>query len=107
MMNQGRMNNNAADVDVEIRRVVLKLQGQAWGVAFGLLLGLGLFVATMVLVLKGGPDAGAHLRLLAAFLPGYRVTAAGAILGFVYMFVIGYALGRLIGTIYNRLSGAR
>jgi hypothetical protein len=88
----------------EIRRVVLKLQGKAWGVAFGLLLGLGLFVATIILVLMGGENQGQHLKLLGVFLPGYRVTVGGAFLGFVYMFVIGYALGRLIGTVYNRLA---
>ena len=88
----------------EVRRVVLRLQGQAWGIAFGMLLGLSLFVATAILVIQGGENRGAHLGLLAAFLPGYRVTVAGAFLGFVYMFVIGYALGRLIGAVYNRLS---
>ncbi len=88
----------------EMRRVVLRLQGQAWGVAFGFLLGLGLFVATLFLVVKGGPNTGAHLRLLEVFLPGYSVTTGGAFLGFVYMFVIGYALGRIIGWVYNWLA---
>ena len=93
------------DESKEIRRVVLRLQGQAWGVACGLLFGLGLFAATLILVISGGPDPGAHLRLLSAFLPGYSVTVGGAFLGFVYMFVIGYAVGRLIGATYNRMAG--
>jgi hypothetical protein len=98
------MQHHTPEESREIRRVVLKLQGKAWGVAVGLLLGLGLFIATMILVLMGGPNPGPHLRLLGEFLPGYRVTIGGAFLGFVYMFVIGYALGRLIGTVYNRLA---
>jgi len=98
------MQHQTPEESREIRRVVLKLQGKAWGVAVGLLLGLGLFIATMILVLMGGPNPGPHLRLLGQFLPGYRVTIGGAFLGFVYMFVIGYALGRLIGTVYNRLA---
>jgi hypothetical protein len=84
-----------------VQRAVLHLNAQAWGISFGLLCGLGLFIATVVLVLKGGPDVGAHLGLLSAYLPGYRVTILGAFLGFVYFFVIGYALGRLIGVVYN------
>ena len=84
---------------------MLKLNGRAWGIAFGLLFGLGLFIATNVLVLKGGPEVGPHLSLLGVYLPGYRVTFLGSLIGFVYMFVIGYAIGRLIGTVYNRMIG--
>lgn len=87
-----------------IAREVLRLSAQAWGVSFGLLLGLGLFVATLVLVLKGGDNVGAHLGLLSQYFPGYRVTMIGAFLGFVYGFVLGYVLGRLIGVIYNLLA---
>lgn len=88
-----------------LRREVLRLNGQAWGIAVGLLCGFGLLVATLVLVIKGGQQVGAHLGLLSVYLPGYRVTVAGAFLGFIYMFVIGYALGRLIGAVYNRVAG--
>ena len=65
------------------------------------MLGFGLFFATIILVLKGGPNAGQHLRLLRVFLPGYSVSFAGSLIGFVYMFVFGYAIGRLIGSVYN------
>lgn len=85
----------------EVTRAILRLNAQAWGVSFGMLLGLGLFVATVVLVLKGGVNVGQHLSLLSVYLPGYRTTIPGAFLGFVYMFVIGYALGRIVGTVYN------
>jgi hypothetical protein len=66
-----------------------------------MLLGLGLFIATVVLVLKGGQNVGEHLALLSVYFPGYRVTWVGAFLGFIYAFVIGYALGRVVGTVYN------
>jgi hypothetical protein len=88
-----------------LRHVMLRLNARAWGIAFGLLLGGGLFIATNVLVLKGGPNVGVHLQLLAVFFPGYRVTFVGSLIGFVYAFVLGYALGRLIGLVYNRLVG--
>lgn len=70
----------------------------------GLLLGVGLFVATNVLVLKGGAVVGPHLALLGVYLPGYSVTFLGSLIGFVYAFVIGYALGRLMGTVYNIIA---
>ncbi|HPF62791.1 MAG: hypothetical protein KC544_01905 [Gemmatimonadetes bacterium] len=91
----------------ELRRVTLRLSAQAWGVSFGLLLGLGLFVATIVLVAKGGPNVGQHLGLLAEYFPGYRVTVVGAFIGFVYAFVVGYALGRIIGLVYNTVAELR
>lgn len=93
------------DQDRQVTQMLLRLNERAWGIALGLLLGGGLFIATIVLVLKGGPDVGRHLGLLAVYFPGYRVTALGSLVGFVYGFVAGYALGRLIGFVYNRLLG--
>ena len=87
----------------ELRQAIARLNERAWGITVGLMLGLGLFIATNILVLKGGPNPGAHLNLLSVYFPGYRVTFLGSLLGFVYCFVLGYALGRLIGTVYNRL----
>ena len=81
----------------------LRLNARAWGIALGLVCGLGLLIATNILVLKGGPLVGLHLRLLGAYLPGYRVTFAGSLLGFGYGLLIGYCAGRLIGTVYNML----
>ena len=86
--------------------VILTLNGRAWGIALGLLLGVGLFLATNILVFKGGPDVGPHLKLLGEFLPGYRVTFLGSLIGFIYLFVIGYGIGRIIGTVYNRMVRA-
>jgi hypothetical protein len=83
---------------------LLKLNARAWGIALGLLLGLGLAIATIVLVLRGGAAVGPHLSLLALFLPGYTVSVGGAFSGFAYLFVIGYAIGRLIGLVYNKLA---
>ena len=89
--------------DVLVRTAIQRLNARAWGIAMGLLLGFGLFFATIVLVVKGGPQVGRHLNLLGVYFPGYRVTVLGSFIGFVYMFVIGYGLGRIIGTLYNWL----
>jgi hypothetical protein len=95
----------AREQEAELRSTMLRLNGRAWGIAFGLLLGLGIFIATNVLVLKGGPRVGQHLNLLRVFLPGYKVTFLGSLIGFIYAFVFGYALGRLVGSVYNNLVG--
>ena len=87
-----------------LRQAAARASEQGWGLAVGLLAGLGLLVATITLVLKGGENPGAHLRMLGAYFPGYTVSWVGALIGFVYAFVLGYAVGRTIATMYNRLS---
>ena len=86
------------------RTALLRLNARAWGIAVGLVFGLALFVATIVLLMEGGPRVGAHLALIGKLLPGYRVTTGGAFIGFAYLFVIGYAIGRVIGSVYNALA---
>jgi hypothetical protein len=87
-----------------VRRAVVRLNAQAWGISFGLLIGVGLLAATLILVARGGENVGEHLGLLANYFPGYRVTTLGAFVGFVYGFVLGYVLGRLVGVVYNRIA---
>lgn len=88
----------------DVRNTLLKLNSRAWGIALGLLFGVGLFLATILLVVRGGNEVGPHLNLLGMFLPGYRVSVAGAFIGFAYLFAIGYAIGRLIGSVYNAMA---
>lgn len=95
--------SGAAD-DASVRGALLRLNARVWGITVGLIAGLMLFVATNVLVLRGGEVVGPHLGLLGVFLPGYRVTVLGSVIGFVYAFVIGYAVGRLVGTVYNAVA---
>jgi hypothetical protein len=87
-----------------LREAAVRASEQGWGVAVGALFGVGLFLATMILVIKGGPDTGAHLGMLGVYFPGYTVTWFGAFIGFVYAFVVGYAAGRTVATLYNKLA---
>lgn len=94
------------ETEHELRRAVQKLNARAWGITGGLILGVGLLVATNILVLQGAPpgeEIGGHLGLLRYFLPGYTVSFVGSLIGFVYMFVLGYVIGRGVGLVYNRL----
>ena len=93
-----------AETQDDVKTTLLKLNARAWGIAIGLLFGSVLFLGTIVLVMRGGRSVGPHLGMLSVFLPGYSVTFVGAFIGFAYMFVIGYAVGRLIGLVYNALA---
>ena len=98
------MNEKLTPQEVQlIKKALARASQQGWGVAIGTLCGLGLFVATIWLVIKGGPNPGAHLRLLAVYFPGYQISVLGSFIGFVYAFVGGYAVGRTIAAIYNQL----
>jgi hypothetical protein len=95
-----------SETDVELRRAVTRLNARAWGIAGGLVFGIGLFAATNILLIQGAPEGqpvGPTLGLLRYFLPGYSVSFVGSIIGFVYTFVIGYIVGRAVGTVYNKL----
>lgn len=87
----------------QIRNAVRRAHEQGLGIAVGLLFGFGLFLATMFLVIKGGLHPGLHLNLLHIYFPGYSVSFIGACIGFIYAFVVGYAVGRTVATVYNRL----
>jgi hypothetical protein len=82
---------------------LLRLNAALHGIVTGLLFGLGIFVATNWLVLKGGPVVGPHLALLGQFFIGYRVTFLGSLIGFAYGFALGFVIGFSIAWLYNRV----
>ena len=90
--------------DEVITTVVVRLNAVTTGLALGALFGMGLFLATIFLVLKGGSPPGPHLALLGQYLPGYTVTFAGSLIGFTYAFMVGFLSGFVLGSVYNRLA---
>lgn len=84
-----------------LERAVLRLSANILGLVLGILAGLGIFIATTFLLLKGGDVVGPHLGLLRAFFPYYSVTFLGSFVGFVYGFVCGYATGFIVAALYN------
>jgi tetrahydromethanopterin S-methyltransferase subunit G len=92
------------DADQELlERAVLKLDGNVWGLVFGILLGLMIFVATNFLLIKGGEVIGPHLGLLSQFLFGYSVSFVGSLIGFGYGLLYGYVAGFVTAWVYNRV----
>ncbi len=86
-----------------LEQAVLRLNGNILGVVLGIVAGLVIFTATNWLVIKGGPDVGAHLSLLNRFFIGYSVTFVGSLFGAAYGFLTGYIIGFLTAWIYNRI----
>ncbi len=86
---------------------ILRLEAIVQGVAWGLVAGLALFLATNFLVLKGGRVVGPHLSLLRQFFIGYEVTFVGSLIGFAYAFACGFIAGYLVSLVYNRVVRRR
>ena len=84
-----------------IQRAYARADVRGWSVALAVLGGLALFLATAILLVKGGPNPGPRLSLIGEYLPGYRVSWPGALVGGLYGVAIGFAAGRIIGSIYN------
>ena len=95
------------DLDPALAVRILRLEAVVQGVAWGLVAGLVLFLATNVLVLKGGRIVGPHLSLLRQFFVGYQVTFVGSLIGFAYAFICGFAAGYLVSIVYNRVVRRR
>ena len=93
-----------ADEEQLIERVVVRLNAALTGVVLGILSGLAIMLATLWLVIKGGPNPGAHLILLSQYFPGYAVTVPGSFLGFLYGFLVGFLGGAFLGFVYNRIA---
>ena len=69
------------------------LDALALGTAIGLVGSLVLFLATAVLLLKGGAVVGPNLSLLSHYFLGYEVTWTGALISLFEGAVAGFLLG--------------
>jgi hypothetical protein len=102
--------NRPTDPDANTERLlrqVVRLNVITTGVSFGVVAGLALFISTLWLVLKGGPQVGKHLILLVNYFPGYRVTFLGSFIGLCYGFLSGFFVGSVIGGLYNYIVHLR
>lgn len=91
----------------ELSREVIKIQANVLALVCALIGGIALSTMTVWLLIKDGPNVGAHLRLLGEYLIGYSVTWQGSVVGFLYGSLIGGIGGWTIGKVYNRVAGIR
>jgi len=97
----------APEAEEALVREVIWLSRNVLGLTLGMMFGAGLFLATLILVIKGGPHPGANLQLLNQFFPGYRVTYLGSFVGLFYGLLVGYISGFGIAIVYNWVASFR
>ena len=87
--------------DTVIEVAFAKIDPLALGVAVGVVSGLGMFLASAVLLLKGGSVVGPMLSLLGNYFIGFEVTWAGAVIGLFEGGMLGVAMGTLAAGLSN------
>jgi hypothetical protein len=81
--------------------VLARLDPRALGIALGTVCGLSLWLATIILFIRGGANAGQNLALLSQYFLGFRVTPAGSAAAFAYGFLIAYLVGYVFARLRN------
>ena len=99
------MSENLAGAEdyAAIRVAVVRLRARVMALATSFLCGTGLALATLWLVVRGGPNVGKHLGLLRHYFPGYTVSVPGVFVGFAYAAVVGAVIGWSVAQVYNRV----
>ena len=96
---------DAASVEELLEEAFARYDPIALGGALGVVAGSCLFLATTVLLLRGGETVGPNLSLLGTYLLGYDVSWAGALLGSLEATIGGFALGAVMAGLINALIG--
>ncbi len=86
--------------------VLAHLDPRAFGIAVGLVCGFWFWLATFVLLLRGGSQVGQNLILLSQYFIGFRVTPGGALVAFGYGALMGFLAGYLFARWRNFMMRA-
>ncbi len=90
-----------------IRRAVVRMRARIMGVVFAMVAGLGVWVATAWLLVRGGTNVGEHLVLLRNYMPAFSVTWPGAFVGLFWGAVFGAVVGWVFARVYNQVVERR
>ncbi|MBV7327925.1 hypothetical protein KFU94_06630 [Chloroflexi bacterium TSY] len=108
------MTEKQAEIEQIVLTRLMRLNATVYGIVAGVMAGLGLFVVTNWLILKGGPMGpegepiiGPNLHLLSQFFIGYQISFVGSLIGFVYAFITGFIIAYIFAWIYNMIAGLR
>lgn len=88
--------------EIVLLDAAIRMNTVVTALAFGLMSGTALWLATVLLLLKDGVHAGGHLSLLAVFMAGYSVTWTGAWIGLLWGFLYGCISGGILYWTYAR-----
>lgn len=91
----------------EVSRAIARIHAGVLALVCAMIGGMGLFVATVWLLIKGGPQVGLHLQLVGQYFIGYSVTWRGSVVGLFYGALVGGIVGWAIGRIYNGIVSIR
>lgn len=86
---------------------VLRMSGHSLGLALGSLAALQLFLTTGWLIVRGTAEQSPHAWLLQHYLPGYRVTWEGGLIGAAGLFLMIYVFSRILAGVYNFVASRR
>ena len=97
------MSENApVPIDEALLHATVKWNTRLFAGICGLIGAMTLLCVTYISLYRGLPNPGYYLNLLGVFLPGYRVSAEGAWVGFLWGGLIGAVSGAVIYRIYAR-----
>jgi hypothetical protein len=82
-------------------RALVRFNAAVMGAVVGVVASVGLFVTTAVLLIRGGENPGPMLGQISYLFPGYAVTWGGAFVGALWAFLVGGALGVVLGLAYG------
>jgi len=101
MASSVRENDLETDI-AQLSTSLARVNALCFAVMFGVIAGAGLWVATVFLVVKGGPDPGHTLGVLSYVFPGYSVSVGGAFVGLLWFSGLGFLISLLPAWIYYR-----
>jgi len=91
--------------DEVIIKAFARIDKFAFATALGSVCGLAIFIATLLLIMKGGKVTDLNLQLLRHYFIGYTVTVKGAFIGMGYSFFWGFVWGWLAAYLRNLFLG--
>ena len=94
-------NESALVIDEGLLHATVKWNTLLFAGICGLSGALTLLCLTYLSLYRGLPDPGHYLNLLGVFLPGYRVSAGGALVGFLWGGLLGAVSGAVTYRVYS------
>lgn len=91
----------------QVLQDAVSLNTRIAAVSAGVVFGLLIFLVTLVLRLRLGPDIESAANIPALLMPGYRVSYSGALIGMVWGFIYGAVSGAVMYATYARTLRGR